>query len=100
MKIHTGDTVIVRTGKDRGKTGKVLRAYPKDDSVVVAGVNIVKKHTRARKTNQKGQIVDKAMPVHVSNVSLVDPKTSKPTRVRIVKEGGKRTRVSMSGATI
>ncbi len=100
MNIHTGDTVIVKTGKDRGKTGKVLRAYPKTNSVVVVGVNIVKKHTRAKKTNQKGQIVDKPMPLDVSNVGLIDPKTKKATRVRIVEEKGKRTRVSMSGATI
>ena len=72
MKIKKGDTVKVISGKDRGKSGKVLRAFPKEDLVVVEGVNVKKRHQRATKTNQKGQIIDKTMPVHVSNVMLVD----------------------------
>ena len=72
MKIKKGDTVKVISGKDRGKSGKVLRAFPKEDLVVVEGVNVKKRHQRATKANQKGQIIDKTMPVHVSNVMLVD----------------------------
>lgn len=68
MKIKKGDTVVILSGKDRGRTGKVLRALPKEDRVVVEGAHVVKKHERARKSNQKGQIVEKAMPIHVSNV--------------------------------
>ena len=72
MKIKKGDTVKVISGKDRGKSGKVLRAFPNEDLVVVEGVNVKKRHQRATKANQKGQIIDKTMPVHVSNVMLVD----------------------------
>ena len=71
MKIRKGDNVIIIAGKDRGKTGKVLRALPKLDRVIVEGVNIKKRHQRPTKSNQKGQIVDKTLPVHVSNVMLV-----------------------------
>lgn len=74
MKIKKGDNVIVIGGKDRGKSGKVLRAFPRESKVVVEGVNILKKHQRPTKNNQKGQIVDKTMPIHVSNVMIVDGK--------------------------
>lgn len=68
MHVKTGDTVVILTGKDKGKSGKVLKAFPQKDLVLVEGVNIRKKHQRPKKTNQKGQIVEKAMPIHVSNV--------------------------------
>ncbi|TSC83519.1 MAG: 50S ribosomal protein L24 [Parcubacteria group bacterium Gr01-1014_17] len=71
MKIHKGDIVKVLAGRDRGKSGKVLEAFPKLERVVVEGVNKVKKHERARKANQKGQVVERAMPIHISNVALV-----------------------------
>lgn len=74
MKIKKGDTIYVITGKDKGKSGKVLRAFPKMDLVLVEGVNIKKRHQRATKANQKGQIIDKAMPIHVSNVALTGSK--------------------------
>jgi large subunit ribosomal protein L5 len=80
MKIRTGDNVIVLTGKDKGKTGKVIKAMPRLGTVVVAGVHIVKRHTKPKKTNQKGQIVDKPLPIDASNVSLIDPKSGKSTR--------------------
>ena len=81
MKIKKGDNVIVISGKDKGKTGKVIRAFPREDRVIVEGVNIKKKHQRPTKSNQKGQIIDKTLPVHVSNVQLLDPETKKPTRI-------------------
>lgn len=71
MKIHKGDMVRVLAGRDRGKSGKVLAAFPKRDRVLVEGVNKVKKHERPRKAGQKGQIVERAMPIHVSNVARV-----------------------------
>ena len=80
MKIRKGDRVVVLTGKDKGKTGSVLRVNPKEERVLVQGVNIVKRHTRADKVSAGG-IIDKDAPVHVSNVAHVDPKTGKPTRV-------------------
>jgi len=70
MKIKKGDNIIVIAGKDKGKTGKVLCAYPKDNAVLVEGINISKKHQRAQKSGAKGQIVDKAMPINVSNVMI------------------------------
>lgn len=70
MKIKKNDNVIVIAGKDKGKTGKVLKAFPKLDMVLVDGVNIKKKHQRATKSNSKGQIVEKALPIHVSNVKI------------------------------
>lgn len=94
MKIKKGDTVIVISGKDKGKSGKVLRALPAQERVVVEGVNVVKRHQKSRRRGQSGQIVDKTMPVHVSNVALVDPESGKPTRVGITRVDGKRIRVA------
>jgi large subunit ribosomal protein L24 len=80
MKIRKGDRVVVLTGRDKGKTGAVLRVMPKEQRVVVQGVNVVKRHTRPDRVSAGG-IIDKEAPVHVSNVAHVDPKTGKPTRV-------------------
>jgi large subunit ribosomal protein L24 len=94
MKIKKGDTVIVTTGKDRGKSGTVLRAFPRDAKVLVEGVNIVKKHKRANRESTAGQIVEITMPIDVSNVSLKDPKGGKATRVGYKIEGGKKVRIA------
>lgn len=92
MKIKKNDNIIVIAGKDKGKTAKVVRAFPKDDLIIVEGVNLKKKHERARKANSKGQIVEKAMPIHVSNVMLLEGKKG----VRIGKKiiGDKNVRIS------
>lgn len=92
MKIKKGDKVIVIAGKDRGKTGMVSEAFPKTNHVLVDGVNMKKKHEKAR-GNRKGQVVERAAPLHVSNVMILDPKTNKGTRVGIVRTDGVRTRV-------
>ena len=89
MKIKKGDTVIVIAGKDKGKIGVVLKALPKEDKLVVEGVHVVKKHQKATTTDGKGQIIEKTLPIHVSNVQIIDPKTKKGTRIAISKEGGK-----------
>ncbi len=68
MKIKKDDKVIVLTGKDKGKTGSVVKSMPKEGKVIVSGINLSKKHQRARKSGEKGQIVEKAMPINVSNV--------------------------------
>ncbi len=99
MYIKKGDNVVVLSGKDRGKTGKVIRALPKQNSVVVASVNIKKIHKKANKTNEKGQILEQAFPVNVSNVQLVDPKTGKGTRVRHELKGNKSIRVAVKSKT-
>ncbi|MFA6095970.1 MAG: 50S ribosomal protein L24 [Candidatus Paceibacterota bacterium] len=70
MHVKKGDKVIVLTGKDAGKTGEVVRAFPKKDKVIVAGVNKMKRHMRPTKSGQKGQTVEKEMPLHISNVAL------------------------------
>lgn len=92
MKIKKNDMVEVITGKNRGKRGKVLRVVTDKDRVIVEGVNILKKHERPTAKNQQGGITEKEHPIHVSNVMLVDPKTSDRTRVgrRAIKsESGK-----------
>ncbi len=84
MKIKKGDKVIVITGKNKGTVGVVARAFPAEGRVIVEGVNIRKKHEKARRTG-KGQIVEKPMPIDASNVMLVDTKTGKGTRKRTTK---------------
>lgn len=100
-KIRKGDEVVVLAGKDKGKRGVVL-SRAAESHVVVEGVNIAKKHVRPNPMKGvQGGIVDKAMPIHVSNVALFDAKTGKPSRVSIGTEGGKRVRVLKStGATV
>jgi len=99
MKIKKGDNIIVIAGKDKGKKGKVVRALPADSRVVVEGINMRKKHQRAGKGRQKGQIIDIAMPIHISNVMIEDPKTGKPTRVGKRIAGGKRIRIAKKSGT-
>lgn len=94
MKIRKDDKVIIVSGKDKGKTGKVLHAFPRLNTVVVAGVNIKKVHKRPTKSNEKGQIIEQAAPVHVSNVMYLDPKTDKPSRIGYGMTGDKKVRIS------
>lgn len=70
MTIKKNDNVIILTGKDKGKTGKVVKSFPRVNKVIVEGLNLVKKHQRPRKEGQKGQVIDQAMPIDVSNVAL------------------------------
>ena len=106
MRIRRDDQVVIISGKDRGKTGKVLRTDPKKSRVYVEGLNIIKRHERPRSTGDMataspGGIVEKEGPIHVSNVMLVDPKDGKPTRIGIEIDDGKRLRVSKrSGARL
>ncbi|HYF10284.1 MAG TPA: 50S ribosomal protein L24 [Candidatus Paceibacterota bacterium] len=101
MNIKKGDKVIVVTGKDKGKSGEVIRAFPREGKVVVAGVAVAKRHERARKGKQKGQVVDTAMPIHASNVMILDPEKNKPTRISVKREKGKAVRVAKkSGAEL
>lgn len=95
MHVKTGDMVMVITGKDKGKKGRVLKAYPKKNRVLVEGVNIVKKHTRPSQTNPQGGIVEQEAPIHASNVMPLDPKTGEPTRVGYkVLDNGKKVRIA------
>ena len=100
QKIRKGDKVVVLAGKDKGRTGEVLRMMPKDDKAVVRGINIVRRHQRQTQS-QEGGIISKEAPIHISNIAVADPKDGKPTRVRIDVKDGKKVRVAKrSGATI
>jgi large subunit ribosomal protein L24 len=81
MHVVKNDIVKILTGKYSGKTGKVLKVFPKKNRVIVEGVNIIKRHTRPSQKNQQGGIVEKEAPIHVSNVMVIDPKTNVATRV-------------------
>jgi large subunit ribosomal protein L24 len=100
LKIHSGDQVKVIAGKDRGKTGRVMRVEPAKERVYVEGLNMVKRHMKpqqVRDTNRAqtvGGVISKEGPIHVSNVMLIDPKGGEPTRVRIERENGRPLRVS------
>ena len=93
MKIKTGDNVIMLSGKDRGKGGKVLNAFPKESKVVIEGLNLVKKHRRARRQGQKGEIVSVPRSVAVSSVMLICRHCKKPSRMGMKHEGKKTIRV-------
>ena len=95
LKVRRDDQVLVISGKDRGTTGRVLRVDPKSERVFVEGLNIVKRHQRPRPgSTDPGGVVEKEGAIHISNVMLIDPQDSKPTRVGIVREDGKRFRVA------
>ena len=101
-RIRSGDSIVVLTGKDRGKTGRVRTVLPRESRVIVEGVNIVKRHTKARGPGQPGGIIEKEAPLHISNVAIADPATGKPTRVgfRIEEDGTKVRFAKASGQVI
>jgi large subunit ribosomal protein L24 len=94
LKIRRDDEVMVIAGKDKGKTGKVLRVEPARRRVFVEGLNMVKRHQRPTQMGQPGGVIEKEGPIHVSNVALLDPRDGKPTRVGIERQGGRRFRVA------
>ncbi len=98
-KIKKGDKVIVLAGKDKGKTGEVSQVLPKEDRVIVAGVNVVKRHQRPTQTTPGG-IEEKNAPIHISNVALVDPKTGEPTRVGFKVDGDKKVRIAKKSGEV
>ena len=104
-KIRRDDEVVVISGKDRGKTGRVLRVEPKKSRVFVEGLNIVKRHQRpqqvpgAQRAETVGGVIEREGPIHISNVMLIDPKDKKPTRVGVDREGGERMRVTRRSST-
>lgn len=94
MKIKKNDRVIVIAGKDKGKVGQVLSASPKENRVVVAGVNMIARHTRPSQANPQGGIVRREAPIHVSNVAHVDPKDNKATRIGFKVVNDRKVRVA------
>jgi large subunit ribosomal protein L24 len=101
LRVRTDDEVVVISGKDRGKTGRVLQVDPVKQRVFVEGLNIVKRHQRPTPgTNQPGGVIEKPGPIHISNVALVDPKDGRPTRTRVEDRDGKRVRVGVRSGEV
>ena len=100
MHVKKGDKVKVLSGKDRGKEGVILEAYPKKDRVLVEGVNMVKKHAKPSQDNPQGGILNKEAAIHVSNVLPIDPKTGEPTRVGYEVRDGKKVRVAKKSGEV
>ncbi len=92
IRIKKGDTVKIIAGKDKGKSGKVVRALPKQRRVAIEGINVYKKHVRPRTANEKGQVVEVARPLHISNVQLICPSCKQATRIRHKTDGKTKTR--------
>jgi large subunit ribosomal protein L24 len=100
LRIRRDDNVRIIAGKDRGRTGRVLRVDPKHHKVYVEGANIIKRHMKPRtlrdtqRAQEMGGIVEMEGPIHVSNVMLIDPDSGEPSRVKVTREGGRRARVA------
>lgn len=94
LHIKKDDTVIVLTGADKGKKGKVLKVIVDDNRAIVEGINMVSKSTKPSAKNPQGGIIKQEAPIHISNLSLIDPKSGKPTRIAIKREGKKVTRIA------
>ncbi|WP_241158293.1 50S ribosomal protein L24 [Cohnella candidum] len=95
LHVKKDDNVIVITGKDKGKKGRVIAAYPRENRVLIEGVNMVKRHTRPNQANPQGGIIEREAPIHVSNVMHIDPKSGKPTRIGYkVLDNGKKVRIA------
>ena len=100
-RIKKGDSVVVLSGKDKGRTGTVAKVMPKDGKVVVDGINVAARHRKPTQANPQGGIDRNPAPMHISKVALADPKSGKPTRVRFETKDGKKVRVAVkSGETI
>jgi large subunit ribosomal protein L24 len=93
MKIKKGDTVLIISGKDRGRTGRVIRVLPKEEGILIEGINLKKKHVRPKRTGEKGQIIEIPSPLDISNIKILCPKCGKAVRVGYKVEAGKKMRV-------
>jgi large subunit ribosomal protein L24 len=103
MKIHKNDNVMVISGNDKGKSGKVLKVFPKNNRVIVEGINLRKRHTKPSQKSPQGGIIEKEAPINASNVMLLDPKTNEPTRlgsqIILDENTGKKKRARISRST-
>ena len=100
QKIRKGDKVVVLSGRDKGKTGEITRAMPKDGKVVVSGVNIATRHRKPTQANPQGGLERREAPMHVSKVAIADPKTGEATRVRFEFKDGKKVRVAVKSGEL
>ena len=95
LHVKKDDTVFVISGKDKGKKGRVIASYPRENRVLIEGINMVKKHAKPSQENPRGGILDQEAPIHVSNVMLIDPKSGQPTRIGYkVLENGSKVRIA------
>ena len=100
QKIRKGDTVVILSGEDKGKTGEVLKSMPKDSRVVVAGINVAVRHKKPTQVNPQGGLERREAPLHVSKVAVADPKSGKATRVRFEERDGKKVRVAVKSGEL
>ena len=99
-RIKKGDQVVVLSGKDKGRTGEVTKAMPKDGKVVVSGVNVAVRHRKPTQANPQGGLERSEAPLHISKVAIADPKDGKPTRVRFEERDGKKVRVAVKSGEV
>ncbi len=100
MRIKKGDKVIVIAGSEKGKEGTITKVLPKEEKVIIGGVNMVKKHVKPNQAEPEGKITEKEAPIHVSNVALIDPKTKTATKVKYEIKDGKKVRVAKKSSTV
>ena len=101
LRIRKGDKVKVLSGRDKGKTAKVIHVYPKKSRALVEGVNMVKKHLRKSQQHPQGALVSQELPIHISNLALLDSTSTKPTRIKtLVAEDGSKQRISAKNKTV
>ena len=100
MRIKKGDKVVVIAGSEKGKEGTITKVLPKEEKVIIGGINMVKKHVKPNQAEPEGKITEKEAPIHISNVALVDPKTKKATKVRYEIKDGKKVRVAKKSSTV
>ena len=100
MRLKKGDKVVVIAGSEKGKEGTITKVLPKEEKVIVGGLNMVKRHTKPNQAEPEGKIVEKEAPIHVSNIALVDPKTKKATKVKYEIKDGKKVRVAKKSSTV
>ncbi len=101
MKVKKNDTILIITGKDKGKKGKVLKSLPKENKIIVEGLNIAKKHARPKKQGEKGQIIEVPRPINVSNIKLICPRCGQAARIGYrITEGGKNRMCKKCGSEI
>jgi len=101
IRIKRGDKVMVLAGRDKGKTAKVIHVYPKKQRALVEGINTVKKHLRRSQQNPQGAVVNQELPIHISNLGLVDPLSGKPTRLKtLIAADGSKQRISAKNKAV
>lgn len=101
LHVKKEDTVMVISGKDKGKKGRIIAAFPRENRVLVEGVNMVKKHSKPTQQNPQGGIINQEAPIHVSNVMLIDPKSGQPTRIGYkILDNGKKVRVAKKSGQV